>query len=109
MQGGKRGVSPTNVFVCSVTALCGHACSHQSGYDDDSNRLQSGQERKIDVNDFTMCGSRGGRPGLSVLMSPTVSVDVKEHCTMLRHWSQFVLSMSTDIRGHEASSTSSSS
>ena len=48
-----------------------------------------------------LCENRGGRPGLSVLMSLTVSVDVKQHCTMLRHWSQFVPNMSTDIRGHE--------
>ena len=26
-----------------------------------------------------LCESRGGRPGLSVLMSVTVSVDVKQH------------------------------
>ena len=108
MQGGKRGESPTNMFPCPVTALRGHACSHQSGYDDDSTCLQSGQERKIDLNDFTMCESRGGRPGLSGLMSPTVYVDVKQHCTMLRHWSQFVLSMSTNNQGHEASTSSSS-
>ena len=42
-----------------------------------------------------------GRPGLSVLtMSLTVSVDVKQHLTMLRHWSQPVSShpsMATDI------------
>ena len=49
-----------------------------------------------------LCEGRGGRPGLSVLMSLTVSVDVKQHWTMLRHWSQFVPNMSTDIRGHEA-------
>ena len=49
-----------------------------------------------------LCESRGGRPGLSVLMSLTVSVDVKQHRTMLMHWSQFVPNMSTDIRGHEA-------
>ena len=36
------------------------------------------------------------------LMSLTVSVDVKQHWTVLRHWSQFVPNMSTDIRGHEA-------
>ena len=48
-----------------------------------------------------LCESRGGRPGLSVLMSLTVSVDVKQHWTMLRHWSQFVSNMSTDIPGHE--------
>ena len=49
-----------------------------------------------------LCESRGGRSGLSVLMSLTVSVDVKQHSTVLRHWSQFVPNMSTDIRGHEA-------
>ena len=43
-----------------------------------------------------VCESRGGRPGLSVLMSLTVSVDVKQH------WSQFAPNMSTYIRGHEA-------
>ena len=31
-----------------------------------------------------VCESRGGRPGLSVLMNLTDSVDVKQHCTMLR-------------------------
>ena len=44
-----------------------------------------------------LCEGRGGRPGLSVLKSLTVSADVK-----LRHWSQFVPNMSTDIRRHEA-------
>ena len=28
-----------------------------------------------------LCGSRGGRPGLPSLISPTVSVDVKQHST----------------------------
>ena len=49
-----------------------------------------------------LCESRGGRPELSVLTSLTVSVDVKQHRTVLRHWSQFVPNMSTDIRGQEA-------
>ena len=50
-----------------------------------------------------LCESRGCRPGLSVLMSLTVSVDVKQHWTVLRHWSQFVPNMSTpDIWGYEA-------
>ena len=40
-----------------------------------------------------------GFPSLIVL---TVSVDVKQHSTVLRHWSQFVPNMSTDIGGHEA-------
>ena len=48
--------------------------------------------------------SRGGRwyPRSSLHSFLTVSVDVKQHWTMLRHWSQFVPNMSTDIRGHEA-------
>ena len=49
-----------------------------------------------------LCESRGGRPGLSVLTSLAVSVDVKQHWTVLRHWSQFVPNMSTDLQGHEA-------
>ena len=49
-----------------------------------------------------LCKSQGGRHGLSVLMSLTVTVDIKQHWTLLRHWSQFVPNMSTDIRGHEA-------
>ncbi len=47
-----------------------------------------------------LCESRGGRPGLSVLTSILVSVDVKIYRTVLRHWSQLVPNMSTDIRGH---------
>ena len=47
-----------------------------------------------------LCESRGGRPGLSVLMSLLVSVDVKIYWTVLRHWSQLVRNMSTDIWGH---------
>ena len=31
-----------------------------------------------------LCESRGGRPGLSVLTSLLVSVDVKNYCTVLR-------------------------
>ena len=37
-----------------------------------------------------LCESRGGRPGLSVLTSLLVSVDVKLYWTMLWHWSQLV-------------------
>ena len=37
-----------------------------------------------------LCESRGGRPGYFVLTSLAVSVDIKQHWTMLRHWSQFV-------------------
>ena len=45
-----------------------------------------------------LCESRGGRPGLPVLMSLTVSVDIKQHWTVLRHWSQFVPNVSTDTK-----------
>ena len=41
-------------------------------------------------------------PGLPVLTSLVVSVNVKQQWTVLRHWSQFVPYMSTDIRSHEA-------
>ena len=47
-----------------------------------------------------LCDSRGGRPGLSVLTSLLVSVDVKLYWTMLRHWFQLVPNTSTDIWGH---------
>ena len=47
-----------------------------------------------------LCESRGGRLGLSVLTSLLVSVDVKIYWTVLRHWSQLVPNMSTDIWGH---------
>ena len=33
-----------------------------------------------------LCESLGGRPGLSVLMSLTVSVDVKHHVYLLTYW-----------------------
>ena len=47
-----------------------------------------------------LCESRGGRPGLSVLTSLLVSVDVKNYWTVLRHSSQLVPNMSNDIWGH---------
>ena len=47
-----------------------------------------------------LCESRGGRPGLFVLTSLLVSVDVKNYRTVLRHWSQLAPNMSTDICGH---------
>ena len=53
-----------------------------------------------------LCESRGGRPGLSVLTSLLVSVDVKNYWTALRHWSQLVPNMSvnwhlrTDTKQH---------
>ena len=47
-----------------------------------------------------LCESWGGCPGLSVLTSLLVSVDIKLYWTMLRHWPQLVPNMSTDIWGH---------
>ena len=47
-----------------------------------------------------LCESWGGRPGLSILTSLLVSVDIKLYWTMLQHWSQLVRNMSTDIWGH---------
>jgi len=47
-----------------------------------------------------LCESRGGRSELAVLTSLLVSVDVKNYCTVLRHWSQRVPNMSTEIWGH---------
>ena len=44
-----------------------------------------------------LCESRGSHPGLSVLMSLMVSVDVKQYGTMLTHWSQLVPNTSTNI------------
>ena len=45
-----------------------------------------------------LCESRGGRPGLAVLTSLLVSVDVKQYCTMLRHWSRLV--PNNDVNRH---------
>ena len=39
--------------------------------------LKRHEEEVVRVQE--LCESRGGRPGLSVLMSLTVSVDVKQH------------------------------
>ena len=52
-----------------------------------------------------LCESQGGRPGLAVLTSPVVSVDVKLWWTMLTHWSQLVPNTlcqptSEDIKHH---------
>ena len=72
---------------------------------DGSSWVRSGQEtsfedRSNEGSVQELCESRGGCPGLSVLTSLLVSVDVKLFWTMLRHWSQLVPNMSTDIWGH---------
>ena len=47
-----------------------------------------------------LCERRAGRPGLPVLMSLMVCVDVKQQWTMNTHWSQFVNPTSEDIKLH---------
>ena len=64
-------------------------------------RYKRQRHRQAVVTVQELCKSRGGRPGLSVLTSLMVSVDVKQYWTTLTHWSQFVPNMSSDIRGHE--------
>ena len=56
-----------------------------------------------------LCDSRSGRPGLSVLTSLMVSVDVKHYWTMLTHWSQLVPNTSTRHPRTWSSTSSSSS
>ena len=63
-------------------------------------RVSSGRYKRhrgslLDARVQELCESRGGRPGLSVLMSIMFSVDIKQHWTMHTHWSQFVPNMST--------------
>ena len=57
-------------------------------YDHDTNSAQE------------LCESQGGHPGLSILTSLMVFVNIKQYWTMLMHWSQLVPNMSTDIWGH---------
>ena len=40
-------------------------------------KTKEGKKERIRVQE--LCESRGGRPGLSVLMSLMISVDVKQH------------------------------
>ena len=53
--------SVTYDILCLTTAITGNAVG------------------LIDIKAQELCESRGGRPGLPVLMSLTVSVDVKQH------------------------------
>ena len=96
------------ILPIEIPPVAGYSTSRNSTSRDSTNRVlpqdtfstktKGSEGRRVQE----LCESRGGRPGLSVLMSLTVSVDVKQHWTVLRHWSQFVPNMSTDIRGHEA-------
>ena len=49
---------------------------HSGGY---SKRAVKGYSHSFRVRVQELCGSRGGRPGLPVLMSLTVSADVEQH------------------------------
>ena len=48
-----------------------------------------------------LCESRGGRPGLSVLTSLLVSVDVKIYCTVLRHNLSLICLMTSEDIKHQ--------
>ena len=61
--------------------------------------IKKNSEKGVSVIVQELCESQGSRPGLFVLTSLLVSVDVKLYWTMLRHSSQLVPNMSTDIWG----------
>jgi len=78
------------LFCCICSSWWHHGQSHNPHLWNPGHRVQE------------LCESWGGHPGLPVLMSLTVSVEVKQHWTMLTHWSQFVPDMLANIQGHEA-------
>ena len=104
-RGGRPGLPVPN----KPYSLCGRKATLQP-----TNSTPSSTHRSLFIHDvFTMhlphtvaCHSSGAvwesrwRPDLSVLTSLLVSVDVKNYWTVLRHWSQLVPNMSTDIWGH---------
>ena len=81
--------------------------------------LESGEQRYIKAIIIyhivqELCESRGGRPGLSVLISLTVSVDVKQHfnqedtkldftTTIIRHLLLASMNLSRGVRSEEES------
>ena len=77
-----------------------HLCHHAFKFLSACFRIKNHYQYLTAVIVQELCESRGGRPGLSVLTSLLVSVDVKIYCTVLRHWSQLVPNMSHDIWGH---------
>ena len=80
------GIGHNLSLICQMTS------------EDIKHQLNNNNQCRLIVQE--LCESRGGRPGLSVLTSLLVSVDVKNYWTVLRHWSQLVPNMSTDIWGH---------
>ena len=83
-------ITDTVIFICDVY--------HQTMFK--SKRISSWEDIIETFIVQELCEGRGGRPGLSVLTSLLVSVDVKIYWTMLRHWSQLFPNMSTDTWGH---------
>ena len=85
-------ITDTVIFICDVY--------HQKKFK--SKRISSWEDITETFIVQELCEGQGGRPGLSVLTSLLVSADVKIYWTVLRHWSQLVSHMSTDIWGHYA-------
>ena len=74
--------------TCTAVDLCGdgfgshtHTHTHTLPLPDRSVHKQSNSRHNtfVGLRVQQLCESRGGRPGLPVLMSLTVSVDVKQH------------------------------
>ena len=78
-----------------------HTSHHPHRFNELATKSQMWNENPAIVQE--LCESPGGHPGLSVLTSLLISVDVKLCWTMLMHWSQLVPNMSTNIRGHQTS------
>ena len=92
---GETAVRPRAAW-CSGRSLQGNVERYQGAV----SQYKSLSASPVIIIVQELCESRGGRPGLSVLTSLLVSVDVKFYWTVLRHWSQLVPNMSTDIWGH---------
>ena len=85
----------TAINQCSVAVRGGGVTPGTASARPISNTVSTSSDPPHIVQE--VCESRGGRPGLSVLTSLLVSVDVKLYSTMFRHWSQLVPNMPTDI------------
>ena len=91
--GGQREIKLINRSDLGLVKPKDRACMHASTTECKDYLIPFGLTPLLIVQE--LCESRSGRPGLSVLTNLLVSVDVK-----LRHWSQLVPNMSTDIWGH---------
>ena len=84
------------LWGCWQRTPVGEACATSDGWG--KQKINYGTTFRVQE----LCESRGGCPGLPVLTSHLVSVDVKQYWTILTHWSQLVPNMSINIWGHEA-------